>query len=164
MTDKGQGNQSVSIATPLLAANNTHLLMKRFISIIASAGVMSTLISCAADSTPTNSCPPAATLLDKTGWELGAGEYRVRRDGNNVIVSATGQSSTAGVQVQLAREPMKIFPPQFALHRKRPAGFAAQVITPFSVCTSFKANTPVDFVIVRDSKGEHRVRVELQQQ
>jgi hypothetical protein len=98
--------------------------------------------------------------MDKTGWELGTAEFRARRQGNTVTVSATGQNSTAGYQVQLAREPMKIFPPQFALHRKRPGGFAAQVITPFNVCTTFKASTPVETVIIRDSKGEHRVRVQ----
>src|SRR5215207_2029226 len=125
--------------------------MKRILSSIVAGVVMSTFISCAADSAPANACPPAAPLMDKTGWDLGTGEYRVRREGNTLTVSASGQNSTAGYQVQLAREPMKIFPPQFALQRKRPTGFAAQVITPFSVCTTFKSSTPIDFVIVRDS-------------
>lgn len=136
--------------------------MKTILSAVLASVVVTTFVSCAADTAPTNACPPAATLMDKTGWELATGEFRAHRSGNTVTISAVGQNNTAGYQVQLAREPMKIFPPQFALHRKRPAGFAAQVITPFSVCTSFKANTPVEFVTVRDSKGEHRVRVETQ--
>jgi hypothetical protein len=97
--------------------------------------------------------------MDTTGWELGMAQYSARREGNTITVNAAGQNSTAGYQILLAREPMKNFPPQFALYRKRPSGMAAQVITPFSVCTAFKAGTPVNFVTVRDSKGSHQVEV-----
>jgi len=37
---------------------------------------------------------------------------------------------------------------------------AAQVITPFTVCATFKASRAVDAVVVRDRDGEHRVTVE----
>jgi hypothetical protein len=133
--------------------------MKRIVSSVVGISIMGALVSCAAESASTNNCPPAAPLMDTTGWDLGMAQYSARREGNTITVSANGQNSTAGYQVQLAREPMKNFPPQFALYRKRPAGMAAQVITPFSVCTTFKAGTPVDFVTVRDSKGSHQVEV-----
>ena len=133
--------------------------MKRLLSMMGCIAMMSALVSCAADAASTTNCPPAAPLMDQTGWEPGVAQYSARREGNTITVSARGQNSTAGYQVQLAREPMKNFPPQFALYRKRPAGITAQVITPFSVCTTFKAGTPVDFVTVRDSKGSHQVEV-----
>jgi len=108
----------------------------------------------------TNDCPPASTLPNKTGWELGAANYTARQEGETVTVTATGETPTAGFKVQLAREPMKIFPPKFAVYRKPPDGFAAQVITPFTVCIAFKSRQPVSAVSVRDSRGEHRVKVE----
>ncbi len=116
--------------------------------------------SCAADRPGTNACPPASTLADKTGWELGVATYRARQEGDNVTITATGQNRTGGFKVQLAREPMKIFPPKFALYQKRPEGMATQAITPFTVCVTFKATQNVGTVMVRDSKGEHRVPVE----
>ena len=108
----------------------------------------------------TNACPPVATLPDKAGWETAAATYTARQDGNAVIVTATGENPTAGFKVQLAREAVKIFPPKLALYRKPPGGIAAQVITPFTVCATFKAGQHVAAVTVRDSKGEHRVTVE----
>ena len=133
--------------------------MHHTVLLLMGAFTMSALTSCAAER-PTNSCPPASTLVDKTNWELGAATYRARQEGDSVTVTATGQNRTGGFKVQLAREPMKIFPPKFALYQKRPEGMATQAITPFSVCVSFKASQSVGAVTVRDSKGEHRVPVE----
>lgn len=107
----------------------------------------------------TNDCPPAATLPNKAGWELGAANYTARQKGETVTVTATGENPTAGFKIELAREAVKIFPPRLALYRKRPDGFAAQVITPFTVCIAFKSRQPVSAVTVRDSRGEHRVNV-----
>src|SRR5687767_1869534 len=70
----------------------------------------------------TNDCPAASTLPNKTGWELGVANYVARQKGETVTVTATGENPTAGFKVQLAREPMKIFPPKFALYRKPPDG------------------------------------------
>jgi hypothetical protein len=118
------------------------------------------------DATPTglaqstNDCPPAATLPNKTGWELGAANYTAQQEGEIVTVTATGENSTAGFKVQFAREAVKSFPPRLALQRKPPDGIVAQVITPFTVCVTFKSRQPIPAVTVRDSKGEHRVKVE----
>jgi hypothetical protein len=108
----------------------------------------------------TNGCPSLATLPDKAGWEAGAATYTARQEGGDVVVTATGANPTASFKTQLAREPEKIFPPRLAFYRKPPDGIAAQVITPFTVCATFKASRRVSAVTVRDSKGEHRVPVE----
>lgn len=137
--------------------------VNRVISLTVGALILGSFSSCAADHPGTNACPPASTLIDKRGWELGAATYRARQEGDSVTISATGQNRTGGFQVQLAREPMKIFPPKLALYQKRPEGMAAQAITPFKVCAIFKATRSLDAVTVRDSKGEHRVAVESAQ-
>jgi hypothetical protein len=115
--------------------------------------------SAAAADTNTN-CPPVGTLKESAGWELGAGSYHARREGEQIFVTATGQHPTAGYAVQLVRHPMKRFPPVFMLYHTTPEGNVAQVITPFSVCASFRAGQPVEAITVRDSQGEHRVAVE----
>ncbi len=133
--------------------------MNRVISLVIAVVMMGPLGSCAANP-PTNACPPAATLTDKAAWELGIAAYNARQEGETVIVTASGQNRSGGFKVQLAREPMKLFPPKFALYQKRPEGMATQAITPFTVCVSFKAPQSLDAITVRDSKGEHRVSVE----
>ena len=117
------------------------------------------LTACAAER-QTNSCPPALTLGDKTDWEMGTAAYRARQEGGMVTITANGRNRSGGFKVQLAREPMKIFPPKFALYQKRPEGMATQAITPFTLCVSFKASQGVGAVMVRDNNGEHRVPVE----
>jgi subtilisin family serine protease len=130
----------------------------RLLSGAASLLCLST--ACAAERVVTNACPPANTLATNSGWELAAASYSAQQAGDTVTVTATGQNRTGGFKVQLAREPMKIFPPKFALYQKRPDGMATQAITPFTVCVAFKATQNVSAVTVRDSKGEHRVPVE----
>jgi subtilisin family serine protease len=124
------------------------------------ASLLCLLTACAADRVVTNACPPANTIPGNSGWELAAASYSAQQVGDTVTVTATGQNRTGGFKVQLAREPVKIFPPKFVLYQKRPEGMATQAITPFTVCVTFKATQKVDAVTVRDSKGEHRVPVE----
>ena len=130
------------------------------VSLLAGLALISHLSACAAERVVTNACPPANTLPGNGGWELVAASYSARQEGDLVTVTATGQNRTGGFKVQLAREPVKIFPPKFALYQKRPNGMATQAITPFTVCVSFKAAQKLDAISVRDSKGEHRVSVE----
>jgi hypothetical protein len=122
--------------------------------------VLFALSSIAADKGAAESCPPATVLTDKDGWQAGVATYTARQEKGVVTVTATGSNPTAAYQVQLAREPMKIFPPKFAFYRKPPGGIVAQVITPFSVCATFKADARVEVISVRDAKGEHRVSVD----
>jgi len=134
--------------------------LNRMLACVVAVVGTAAFTSCAADATRSNACPPAVTLLDPKGWEPGAATYRARQDGDAVTITATGENRTAGYRMQLAQQPMKIFPPKFVLYRQPPEGIAAQVITPFTVCVSFKANSRVDFISVRDNRGEQRVRVE----
>ena len=56
--------------------------------------------------------------------------------------------------------PLRIWPPQWMLARKRPEGMVAQVITPFEVTASFKSDARVQAVRVSDSAGQMDVPVE----
>jgi hypothetical protein len=134
--------------------------MNHIISVTVGALIIGPFSSCAADRVVTNACPPASTLIEKTGWELGTATYRARQEGATVTITATGQNRTGGFKVQLAREPMKIFPPKFAFYQKPPEGMTTQAITPFTVCVSFKATQNLGAITIRDSKGGHRVTVE----
>jgi subtilisin family serine protease len=132
------------------------MAVHRILFFIALAASM----AAAADTVTTNACPPLTTLAASNGWELATATYTARQDGDSVTVTATGQNRTGGFKTQLAREPVKSFPPKLALYQKRPAGMATQAITPFTVCATFKATQKIDAVTVRDSKGEHHVPVE----
>lgn len=142
---------------------------------ICLALAVAALTSCAADQAPptgqpsetkaaraaTNTnCPPVETLRQSAGWELGVADYRAQREGDRVIVTASGQHPTAGYQVQLVRQPTKQFPPVLEIRHKAPEGLAAQVISPFTVCASFASPHKLEAVTVVDSKGKHHVPVE----
>jgi hypothetical protein len=112
---------------------------------------------CAADET--NRCPPVTTLNEPKGWQTGKASFRAERHGEEIRVTATGEVPTTGYQVRLVREPAKIFPPRFVIYVKRPEGMAAQVITPFTVCASFRSRQAVERITVRDSSGAKQVDV-----
>ena len=105
-------------------------------------------------------CPPISTIDSQTRWELGTGRYTARQQGGVVTVTAAGEHATAGYKTQLARDPAKSYPPKLILYRRAPEGPAAQVITPFTVCATFKASRPANAIVVRDRDGEHHVTVE----
>ncbi len=104
-------------------------------------------------------CPPAEPLRDTTGWEMTSGRYQAFQSGGVVRIVATGSSPSAGYEVRLVMRPVRIYPPQFALYSKAPEGMAAQVITPFEICTQFNAGEPVAEVTVFDADGRHQVEV-----
>ena len=133
--------------------------MKRF-SVLAAILLGNVFVSCAAEPARTNACPAATSLTDARGWELGEGSFRAHQEGNVVTITATGENPTAAYQTVLAMQPIRISPPKFALYRKRPSAFAAQVITPFAVCATFQSSEKLKFIAVRDSSGEQRVLVE----
>jgi hypothetical protein len=76
-----------------------------------------------------------------------------------VKLSASGSHPTAGYRVFFEQSMLMIYPPEFSLKHQRPTEMAAQVITPFSVQTSFKAEEKPQAVIVFDAKGRSRVTV-----
>lgn len=105
-------------------------------------------------------CPPAETALNPKGWELiPAANYSATQTGDTVRIFAAGEHPTAGYATKIFMSPLRIWPPQFLLYRKPPEGMAAQVITPFDVCVSFKSNRPVPPLVLTDGAGRHEVQV-----
>ena len=97
------------------------------------------------------------------GFELAPrGTYSATQKAGEVTLTATGDNPTAGYEVKLVQSPLRIWPPQWMLARKRPEGMAAQVITPFSVSASFKSDDPIKAIVVGDAAGRHEVPVQQQ--
>jgi hypothetical protein len=104
---------------------------------------------------------PTASGLP-SGWELAPqGTYTARQGRDDVTIVARGENPTAGYQVQLVQRPVKGYPPQYMLARKKPDGIVAQVIKPFEVTASFKATSAVKKVVVTDGAGEHEINVDV---
>jgi|SRR5687768_9795627 hypothetical protein len=108
---------------------------------------------------------PAATQprvagLDQ-GWELATNAtYSATQSAGEVTIAARGENSSAGYETKLVQSPLRIWPPQYLLAVKKPDGPAAEVMTPFEVTASFKADDPVETVSVRDASGLQKVMVE----
>jgi len=95
------------------------------------------------------------------GFELAPkATYSAAQKSGEVTITARVENPTAGYEVKLVQSPLRIWPPQWMLARKRPEGAAAQVITPFEVSATFKSDDPVKSVIVGDAAGRHEVPVE----
>jgi hypothetical protein len=95
------------------------------------------------------------------GWELiPTAKYTATQTATEVTIKAKGENPTAGYETKLVQSMLRIWPPQYLLGRKKPDGPAPQVITPFEVTASFKANEPVKGVRVTDGAGRHEVKVE----
>lgn len=86
-------------------------------------------------------------------------KYRAEQAAGVVTIYAKGSNPTAGYEVRFEQLPIEIFPPQFRLLCIEPTGIVAQVITPFEVQTSFRAEDPIKAVIVHDADGKHEVPV-----
>jgi hypothetical protein len=94
------------------------------------------------------------------GWEMvPTATFTATQQGGQVVIRAKGENPSAGYETKFMQSLLRIWPPQYVLIRKRPAGMAAQVITPFEVTASFKAAEPVGQVVVRDGMGRHEVKV-----
>ena len=94
------------------------------------------------------------------GWEqVPTAAYAATQQGGEVVIRAKGENPSAGYETKFMQSMLRIWPPQYVLIRKRPAGMAAQVVTPFEVTASFKAAEPVGQVVVRDGMGRHEVKV-----
>ena len=107
------------------------------------------------------STQPGRVVGLEQGWELAPrGEYSAEQVGRVVRVAAKGENPTAGYEVKLVQSPLRIWPPQWMLARKRPEGTVAQAITPFEVSGSFESAEPVKSVRVNDAAGGVDVPVE----
>lgn len=92
--------------------------------------------------------------------ELCEGKYSAQQVPGAVIIFAAGAHLTAGYETYFEQLPIDIFPPQHRLMHMKPAGIVAQVVTPFVVYASFPAKDKIEEVVIHDSKGEHKVKVE----
>lgn len=108
-----------------------------------------------------HTCPPAETMLNPQGWELvPSATYTASQTPDTVMIKAMGENPTAGYEVKIGMSPLRIYPPQFLLYRKKPDGMVAQVVTPFEVCASFKAGEAIKSIIISDAGGRHEVTVD----
>ncbi len=96
------------------------------------------------------------------GWELApaGATYTASQTPGEVIVKANGEHPTGGYETKLVMSALRIYPPQWMLAQKKPARPAAQVITPFEVTASFKANDKIAEIQVGDAGGKHTVVVD----
>jgi hypothetical protein len=91
--------------------------------------------------------------------EAGDVKYAAVWQKGEVTLTASGSHPTAGYRVFFEQSMLMIYPPEFSLKHQRPTGMVAQVITPFSVQTSFKAEEKPQAITVHDAKGRNRVVV-----
>jgi hypothetical protein len=91
--------------------------------------------------------------------EAGDAKYEAVWEKGKVTLRATGKHNTAGYRVFFEPSMLAIYPPEFSLKHQRPTGVVAQVITPFSVQTSFKAQEKPQAITVHDAKGRNQVVV-----
>ncbi|MCA9704873.1 MAG: hypothetical protein KDK70_03370 [Myxococcales bacterium] len=91
---------------------------------------------------------------------LWTGRYRAQQQGDKVVVFAEGQAPTPNTKVWLQFGPERIFPPIIELWQQPPPGLQIQLMTPFSVHTSFVSEPALETVMVRDAEGRHAVAVE----
>ena len=90
--------------------------------------------------------------------------YGATQQHGQVTLVVRGINPTAGYETRLVPSRTTAGPPEFTLVQRKPAGPVAQVITPFEAVASFKSETPVKSVIVRDAAGRrHEVSVEQRQ-
>ena len=105
---------------------------------------------------------PSRVLGLDPGWVLvNQAEYTASQAPNEeVTIRATGTHPSAGYETKFVVSPLRIYPPQWLLAMKRPDGSVAQVLTPFDVTASFKANNQIAKLHVTDADGQHDVNVE----
>jgi hypothetical protein len=94
------------------------------------------------------------------GWEIAPrADYTARQAAGQVTVTARGENPTGGYEVKLFESPLRIWPPQWILARKKPDGPATQAITSFETSASFKSDRKVASVVVNDASGRRMVNV-----
>jgi hypothetical protein len=91
--------------------------------------------------------------------EAGDVKYSATWQEGRITLTASGSHPIAGYRVSFEQSMLRIYPPEFSLKHQRPPGMSAQVITPFSVQTSFKADEKQQAITVHDAKGRNRVPV-----
>jgi hypothetical protein len=95
-----------------------------------------------------------------TSVALCSASYRAQQVPGAVLIFADGMHPTSGYQAFFEQSPIDVFPPEFILWHVAPSGIVLQVLTPFTVYTSFKTTGQVERVAVHDANGRHEVGVE----
>jgi hypothetical protein len=93
------------------------------------------------------------------GVELGRGKYQATQTGNALLLVATGIHPTTGFREFFEAHDLGSKMPEFGFFFIKPTGIVNPVITPFQHHEHFDVQNRVDFVIVEDADGEHRIRV-----
>jgi hypothetical protein len=106
--------------------------------------------------------PKKKTNTTKTAKSVGlcSGTYIAEQVPGTVLIHAHGFHLTSGYRVFFEKSPLTISPPQYTLWHVEPSGPVLEVITPFSVSTSFTATEEVATVIIHDANGKNTVPVE----
>jgi hypothetical protein len=91
--------------------------------------------------------------------ELGRGTYRAAQTGNELLLIASGIHPTTGFRELFEARDLSARPPEFAFFFIKPTGITLSVVTPFQHHDRFEVNGKVDFVMIADADGEHRIKV-----
>ena len=91
--------------------------------------------------------------------ELGRGTYRAAQTGNELLLIASGIHPTTGFRELFEARDLSAKPPEFAFFFIKPTGITLPVVTPFQHHERFEVNGKVDFVMIEDADGEHRIKV-----
>jgi hypothetical protein len=91
--------------------------------------------------------------------ESGDVKYAATWQKGRLTLTASGSHPTAGYRIFFEQSMLMIYPPEFILKHQRPTEAAAQVITPFSTQTSFKADEKPQAITVHDARGQSRITV-----
>jgi hypothetical protein len=115
-----------------------------------------------ADTSTKSDAVPARVVGLEEGWELapGGAVFTASQTPGDVIIKANGEHPSSNYEARLVQSPLRIWPPQYMLARKKTGDMGAMVMTPFEVTASFKADDPIREVVVTDAEGRHEVTVD----
>ncbi|PRP96782.1 hypothetical protein ENSA5_35560 [Enhygromyxa salina] len=91
---------------------------------------------------------------------LGTASYRARQVGKMIVLFAVGDTPTPNYKVWLQAAPEPGEARTYELWWLAPEGPQIQLLTPFSVHSSFRTDRDLESVRVRDAAGTHEVAVE----
>lgn len=94
----------------------------------------------------------------KANRYLGKGKFSASQIGDLIVIVATGATPNLTTEVSLAKLPILVFPPQYALFFTD-IGIGLPAQKPFRVEAHFFSKDDVRNVVVIDATGKHNVPV-----
>ncbi len=91
--------------------------------------------------------------------EPGRATYQAVQIGDQLLLVARGMHPTTGFREFFEAQDLGAKVPEFALFFIAPAGIVLPVVTPFQHHERFEVQDTLEFVLVEDADGEHRVMV-----